>query len=307
MTNNKKLLFSTRNSHSLSQEIAECYGVTLNKIEFIDFSDGEYSLSFKEQIYEKEIFIIGSTCQPIDNLMEILLMCDAAKRSLAKKINVIIPYFGWARQDRIDEINSPISAKLIADLITCSGANNIITIDLHADQIQGFFNIPLNHIYSYNIFINYINELKINNLTFASPDTGGMKRARYYASKFQTDIVICYKERKKANEIEFMNIIGNVKNKHVIIIDDIVDTGRTLIKAANLIKKNGAKSVRAIVTHAILSGNADKEINNSELKELITTNTIPINKNILLSSKIKILTCAPLINNMILNINNTPK
>lgn len=304
MIYNKKLLFSTRHSIYLAKEISLHYGYELSKTNFINFSDGEYSLSFKESIYKNEIFIIGSTCPPLDNLMEILLMCDAAKRASAKQINVIIPYFGWGRQDRKDQKNTPISAKLIANLITVSGANNLITIDLHSDQIQGFFDIPVYHIYSYNIFINYIKKLNIKNIIFASPDTGGVKRARHYASKFKTDIVICYKERKKANQIEFMNIVGDVKNKNVIIIDDIIDTGGTLIKAADLIKNKGAKSIRAIATHALLSGNAYKNIHKSSIQEIITTNTIPLKDYPKYEKyKIKVLTCAPLITQTFKNNN----
>lgn len=292
----KKLLFSTRGSLNLAQEIAKELNKQLNDIKFINFSDGEYSLSLNEKIYGKKLFIIGSTHPPVDNLMEILLICDAAKRSLAKEINLIIPYFGWGRQDRQDKKNSPISAKLIANMITCSGVSNIITIDLHSDQIQGFFDIPVKHIYSFNMFINYIKNKNLDNLIFASPDIGGVKRARTYASKFGTDIIICYKERKQANEINFMNIIGEAKNKDVIIIDDMVDTAGTLTKAADLIKRMGAKSVRAIATHAILSGNSIEKIKKSPLEELITTNTVPIKEDyeFMTKNKIKILTCAPI-------------
>lgn len=299
--NQKLLLFSTNSSLKLSKKIANYYGNNLNKIKFIKFSDGEYVISFKESVFNKQIFIIGSTFPPADNLMELLLICDTAKRASAKDITLVIPYFGWARQDRKDKPNTSISAKLVANLITSAGATRIITMDLHADQIEGFFDISVNHIYSYNIFMKYIKKLKLENLTFASPDMGGTKRARNYAIKFGCSVIVCYKERNKANEIEFMKLIGDVKNKNVIIVDDIVDTAGTLTKAANLIKKKGALSVRAIVTHPILSGDAYQKIENSHLSQLITTNTIPIK---ILSPKIEILNCASILAETMYLINN---
>lgn len=290
--NQKALLFSTRSSLKLSQEIAKYYGYPLGNMKFIEFSDGEYELSFEESVRGGRVFLIGSTFSPADNLMELLLMCDAARRASAKNITLVIPYFGWARQDRKDKLRTSIAAKLVANLITASGATRIMTTDLHANQIQGFFDIPVDHLYGSGIFIDYIQKLGLNSLTIASPDMGGAKRAKSYASHFQTDVVICYKERKKYNEIELMNLIGDVKGKNIILVDDIVDTANTLARAADLMKEQGAESVRAVATHAILSKNSYDKIENSFLKELIVTNTIPLKKNS--SSKIKMLSCAPL-------------
>ncbi|WP_341653086.1 ribose-phosphate pyrophosphokinase [Blattabacterium cuenoti] len=291
--NQKVLFFSTRSGLKLSKNIAYYYGNFIGKVRFLEFSDGEYTPCFEQSVRGYQVFLIGSTFPPVDNLMELLLMCDAACRASAYNITLVIPYFGWARQDHKDKTRTPIAAKLIANLIVASGATRVMTMDLHADQIQGFFDIPVDHLYASRIFINYIKKLNIDQLTIASPDMGGAKRARSYAGYLGTDVVICYKERKKANEIEFMNLIGDVKNKNIILIDDMVDTAGTLTEAANLIKKKGAKSVRAIATHPVLSGKSYEKIHQSEIEELVVTDTIPINQ-MKQNDKIQVLSCAPL-------------
>ncbi|ADE35336.1 ribose-phosphate pyrophosphokinase [Candidatus Karelsulcia muelleri DMIN] len=291
--NKKAILFSTRKSLHLSKEIAHYYGDILGKINFLEFSDGEYEPSFEQSVRGASVFLIGSTMPPADNLMELLLMCDAAKRASARNITLVIPYFGWGRQDRKEKNRAPIGAKLVSNLITASGATRVITMDLHADQIQGFFEIPLENLDASTLFIEYIKQLKLDCLTIASPDMGGVKRARSYAGYLNADVVICYKERKKANNIDLMNIIGNVKNKNVIIVDDLVDTADTILIASNLMKEQGAKSIRAIATHPILSGYAYEKIENSSLQELVVTNTIKLNYK-KFSKKITILNCAKL-------------
>lgn len=303
INNNKALLFSTRSSIHLSQDIAKHYGNNLGKIHFTEFSDGEYELAFEESIRGKKIFLIGSTLPPADHLMELLLMCDAAQRASAKNITLVIPYFGWSRQDRKNKSRTSVAAKLVANLITAAGANRIMTIDLHADQIQSFFDIPVDQLYSAGIFIKYIEHLGLNDLIIASPDIGGAKRARIYAGYFKTDIVICYKERNQPNEIESMNIIGDVKGKNVILIDDILDTAKTLTNAADLMLTHGASSVRAMVTHAIFSGDAMYNIQKSGLKEITITDTIPL-KNYLTYSKIKVLSLASFLSEVIHLIHN---
>lgn len=292
--NKKAILFSTRKSLHISKEIAHYYGDILGKINFLEFSDGEYEPSFEQSVRGASVFLIGSTMPPADNLMELLLMCDAAKRSFARNITLVIPYFGWGRQDRKEKNRVPIGAKLVSNLITASGATRVITMDLHADQIQGFFEIPLENLYASTLFIEYIKQLKLDCLTIASPDLGGVKRARSYAGYLNADVVICYKERKKANNIDLMNIIGNVKNKNVIIVDDLVDTADTILIASNIMKEQGAKSIRAIATHPILSGYAYEKIENSSLQELVVTNTIKLNYK-KFSKKITILNCAKLL------------
>ncbi|XCI74603.1 MAG: ribose-phosphate pyrophosphokinase [Flavobacteriales bacterium] len=288
----KALLFSTRSSFSLSEDIARHYGDALGSMHFLEFSDGEYELSFEQSVRGSRVFLIGSSFPPADNLMELLLMCDAARRASAKNITLVIPYFGWARQDRKDKPRTSIAAKLVTNLITASGATRVMTMDLHADQIQGFFDIPVDQLYGSAIFVDYIQNLGLDQLTIASPDMGGAKRARSYAGYFGADVVICYKERKKANEIEFMNLIGDVKGKNIILVDDIVDTAGTLAIAADLMREQSAASVRAIATHAVLSGNAYEKVEHSALEELVVTDTIPLKKDH--PSKIKILSCASL-------------
>ncbi|WP_185871206.1 ribose-phosphate pyrophosphokinase [Blattabacterium cuenoti] len=299
--NQKVLFFSTRSGLELSKNIAHHYGKFLGKVRFLEFSDGEYTPCFEQSVRGSRVFLIGSTFPPVDNLMELLLMSDAARRASAQNITLVIPYFGWARQDHKDQPRTPIAAKLVANLMVASGARRVMTMDLHADQIQGFFDIPVDHLYASRIFIDYIKKLNMDQLTIASPDMGGAKRARSYAGYLRTDVVICYKERKKANEIEFMNLIGNVKNKNIILIDDMVDTAGTLTEAANLIKKQGAKSIRAIATHPVLSGNSYDKIKNSELEELVITDTIPLKEK---NDKIKVLSCASLFAEVMQSVHN---
>ncbi|YCJ94271.1 MAG: ribose-phosphate diphosphokinase [Candidatus Karelsulcia muelleri] len=298
----KTILFSSRKSLHLSKEIAHFYGDILGNINFLEFSDGEYEPDFEQSVRGTSVFLIGSTLPPADNLMELLFMCDAAKRAYAKKITLVIPYFGWGRQDRKENKRTPIGAKLVSNLMTVSGASKIITIDLHANQIQGFFEIPVENLDASTLFIEYIKQLELDCLTIASPDFGGAKRARNYASILNAEVVICYKERKQANNIDFMNIIGNVKNKNVIIVDDLIDTANTISIASNLIKKKGAKSIRAMATHPILSGSAYEKIETSSLEELVVTNTIKLDnkKNL---KKITILNCAKIFAQVMRNFN----
>ena len=255
------------------------------------FSDGEYQVSFDESIRGRRIFIVCSTMPPSENLMEMLLMLDAAKRASARHITAVIPYFGWARQDRKDKPRVPIAAKLVAKLLQAAGATRIMTMDLHADQIQGFFEVPVDHLYASTILLPHIEKLNLKNITIASPDMGGSKRAYAYSKFLNSEVVICYKQRKKANVISLMELIGNVEGRNVIIVDDMVDTAGTLTRAADLMMEKGALSVRAITTHAILSGEAYEHIEKSSLKELIVTDTIPLKKT---CSKIKVVSCAPL-------------
>ena len=281
--------------------ISKSYGQKLGNVAISKYSDGEFQPSFEESIRGARIFIIGSTHPSSENLMQLLLMLDAAKRSSARHITAVIPYFGWARQDRKDKPRVPIGAKLIAKLIEAAGATRIITMDLHADQIQGFFEKPVDHLYASTIFIPYVESLKLENLTIASPDMGGSKRAYAYSKFLKSDVVICYKQRSKSNIISHMEVIGEVKGKNIILVDDMVDTAGTLTKAADLMIERGAKSVRAICTHAILSGNAVEKIENSSLLELIVTDSIPSRQS---SQKIRVLSCAPLFSEVMKNVHN---
>ena len=265
------------------------------------YSDGEFQPSYEESIRGTRIFIIGSTNPSSENLMEMLLMIDAAKRASARHITAVIPYFGWARQDRKDKPRVPIAAKMIAKILESAGATRIITMDLHADQIQGFFEIPVDHLYASTIFLPYLQSLNLENLTIASPDMGGSKRAYAYAKALECDVVICYKQRAKANVISHMELIGNVEGKNVVLVDDMVDTAGTLTKAADLMIERGALSVRAICTHPILSGNAYNNIDNSKLKELIVTDSIPLISS---NSKIKVLSCADLFADVMKRVHN---
>ncbi|MEC8176102.1 MAG: ribose-phosphate pyrophosphokinase [Bacteroidota bacterium] len=294
-------IFSCTESKVLAEKIAKAYGTKLGKVNFSHYSDGEYQPSYEESVRGARIFLIGSTQPSSDNLMELLLMIDAAKRASARHITAVMPYFGWARQDRKDKPRVPIGAKLIAKLIEAAGATRIITMDLHADQIQGFFEKPVDHLYASTIFIPYIESLKLEELTIASPDMGGSKRAYAYSRFLESNVVICYKQRKKANVVSHMELIGEVQGKNVIIVDDMVDTAGTLTKAADLMVERGAKSVRAICTHALLSGNAFEIIEKSKLTELIVTDTIPEKKK---SNKIKVLTCANLFADVMHSVNN---
>tara|TARA_B110000444_G_scaffold67972_1_gene63923 strand:+ start:202 stop:1089 length:888 start_codon:yes stop_codon:yes gene_type:complete len=285
----------------LSKLIAKSFGYPLGNVLFSRYSDGEFQPSFEESIRGARVFIIGSTHPSSENLMEMLLMLDAAKRASARHITAVLPYFGWARQDRKDKPRVPIGAKLIAKLIEAAGATRIITMDLHADQIQGFFEKPVDHLFASTIFLPYVKSLKLDNLTIASPDMGGSKRAYAYSKFLQSDVVICYKQRAKANVISHMEVIGDVKGKNVILVDDMVDTAGTLAKAADLMIERGALSVRAICTHAILSGKAYEKIENSKLEELIVTDSIPSKQN---HSKIRVLSCAPLFAEVMKSVHN---
>ncbi len=287
----KPKIFACSQSIVLAKEIAEAYGYELGKSKKNVFSDGEFQVSFEESIRGRRIFIIGSTFPNSDNLMEMLLMIDAAKRASARHITAVIPYFGWARQDRKDKPRVPIAAKLVAKLLEAAGATRIITMDLHADQIQGFFEKPVDHLFASTIFLPAINALNLSDITVASPDMGGSKRAYAYSKFLKSEVVICYKQRKKANVISHMELIGNVEGRNVILVDDMIDTAGTLTKAADLMMEKGAKSVRAICTHPVLSGEAYDRIENSKLEELLITNTIPLKKHI---DKIKVVSCAPL-------------
>ncbi len=285
-------IFSIRESIALAEKISQNYGMPLGKMSFFDFSDGEYQPCLEESVRGSRVFIIGSTFPPADNLMEMLLMIDAAKRASADKITAVIPYFGLARQDRKDKPRVPIGAKLVANLLSAAGATRVMTMDLHADQIQGFFEIPVDHLFASTIFIEYVKSLNLDNLTIASPDMGGAKRARTYASYLNAEVVICYKERKKANNVDFMTLIGDVTGKNVILVDDMIDTAGTLAKAADIIMDAGALSVRAMATHPVFSGGAYERIQDSKLEEVIVTDSIPLKNTSI--SKIKVLTCAPL-------------
>ncbi len=284
-------IFTGRATKYLAEDIADHYGQSLGKMDVLQFSDGEFQPEIKESVRGSFVFIIQSTNPPGDNLMELLMMIDAAKRASADYITAVIPYFGYARQDRKDRPRVGIAAKLVANLLTAAGADRVMTMDLHAGQIQGFFDIPLDHLNASAIFLPYIQKQKWDNLCFASPDVGSVKRARIYAQQFNANMVICDKYRKKANEIAEMTLIGNVKDQNVILVDDMIDTGGTLCNAADLLLKNGAKSVRAICTHAVLSGKAYENIDKSRLSELIVTNSLPLKNK---SKKIKQLSVAKL-------------
>tara|TARA_B100000767_G_scaffold263462_1_gene277269 strand:- start:4936 stop:5871 length:936 start_codon:yes stop_codon:yes gene_type:complete len=294
-------IFSCTQSEALSKLIADSFGHKLGNVLFSRYSDGEFQPSFEESVRGSRIFIIGSTHPSSENLMEMLLMLDAAKRASARHITAVLPYFGWARQDRKDKPRVPIGAKLIAKLIEAAGATRIITMDLHADQIQGFFEKPVDHLFASSIFLPFVKSQNLNNLTIASPDMGGSKRAYAYSKFLQSDVVICYKQRVKANVISHMELIGDVKGKNVILVDDMVDTAGTLTKAADLMIERGALSVRAICTHAILSGNAYKKIEKSKLEELIVTDSIPPKQN---HDKVRVLSCAPLFAEVMKNVHN---
>jgi ribose-phosphate pyrophosphokinase len=294
-------IFACKQSKLLAESIASKYGVSLGNVITSAYSDGEFQPSFEESIRGARVFIVGSTHPNSDNLMEMLLMLDAAKRSSAKHIAAVIPYFGWARQDRKDKPRVPIAAKLIAKMLETAGATRIITMDLHADQIQGFFEKPVDHLFASTIFLPYLQSLNLDNLTIASPDMGGSKRAYAYSKFLKSDVVICYKQREKANVISHMELIGNVEGKNVVLVDDMVDTAGTLTKAADLMMERGALSVRAVCTHPILSGFAYDKIENSKLEELIVTDSIPSKKE---SSKIKILSCADLFAEVMTNVNS---
>lgn len=284
-------IFSGTGSQQLAVKIAQRFGVPLGKVNIQKFSDGEFQPVFMESIRGDYVFLVQSTFAPTENLMEMLLMIDAAKRASAHRIIAVIPYYGFARQDRKDKPRVAIGSKLIANLLEAAGAQRVITMDLHAPQIQAFFEVPVDHLDSSAIFIPYIEQLKLQNLTFAAPDVGSTNRVREIASYFNAEMVICDKHRKRANEIASMVVIGDVKDRNVILIDDICDTGGTLAKSAGLLKEKGASSVRALCTHPVLSGNAYDNIEDSVLEELVVCDTIPLKGE---SKKIKVLSVADL-------------
>ena len=284
-------LFTGNESRYLSENIALNAGMTLGKSSCPRFADGEFEPCYEETIRGCYTFIIQSTFAPFDNLLEILLMIDAAKRASAYKVIAVMPYFGFARQDRKDRPRVSIGAKLIADMLSVAGIDRLITMDLHADQIQGFFNVPVDHLSAVAMFIPYIKQMGLEDIVIASPDTGGTKRANVFAKHLGTDMVICHKTRTKANSIDTMTLIGDVEDKDVIIIDDIIDTAGTIAKAADLMKSKGARSVRACATHAVLSGSAIERLEASALDEVLLTDTIPLHTT---SKKITVLSCAPL-------------
>jgi len=284
-------LFSGISSEYLSEKIADYYGFPLGEKTLLRFSDGEMQPIINESVRGSYVFFIQSTFAPAENLLELLLLIDSAKRASAGYITAVIPYFGYARQDRKDKPRVPISAKLLAKMIEAAGANRIMTMDFHADQIQGFFDIPVDHLKSEAIYIPYFKEQDLSNVTFASPDVGGVKRARTYAKYFERELVICDKYRKRANEIAGMTVIGDVTGADVILVDDIVDTAGTLCRAADILMEKGAKSVRAICTHPVLSGNAYDNIEKSKIQEIIVCDTLPLKKK---SKKVKVLSVAKL-------------
>ena len=282
-------LFGGGASKKLSEAIALEYGTTLGNVVVQKFSDGEIQPNILDSVRGNYVFLIQSTYAPGDNLLELLLMIDAVKRASAQYITAVIPYFGLSRQDRKDKPRVSIGSKMAANILSAAGADRVMTMDLHADQIQGFFDIPVDHLDAKTIFYPYIESLQVEDILIAAPDVGSTKRAREYAQLCNTDMVICDKHRKKANEIASMTLIGDVTDKNVILVDDIVDTANTLCTAAKLIMDNGAKSVRAFCTHPVLSGKAYENINNSELTELMVTDTIPLKQE---SEKIKAISCA---------------
>ena len=284
-------LFSGNNSKYLAEKIADYYGYSLGSYNLLRFSDGEMQPCINESVRGSYTFFIQSTFAPAENLMELLLLIDAARRASAGYITAVIPYFGYARQDRKDKPRVPISAKLIANLLAAAGANRIMTMDFHADQIQGFFDMPVDHLKSEAIFFPFLKEQDLSNTIFASPDVGGVNRARTYAKSFERELVICAKYRKRANEVAGMTLIGDVKGADVILVDDLVDTAGTLCRAADLIMEKGAKSVRALCTHPVLSGKAYENIEQSKIQEIIVSDTIPLKKK---SNKIKVLSSAKL-------------
>jgi ribose-phosphate pyrophosphokinase len=299
--NNQVKIFSGSNSRYLAEKIAKSYGQDLGKVSLLRFSDGEFQTSYEETVRGSDVFIIQSTFPPTDNLFELLLMIDAAKRASAHQIIAVLPYFGFARQDRKDQPRVAIGAKMVANLLSAAGATRIITMDLHADQIQGFFDFPVDHLYASSIFLPYIQNLNLPNLTMAAPDMGGSKRANAYAKFLKSDIVICYKQRSKANVIDTMTVIGEVEGKDIVMVDDLVDTGGTLTKAADMMMDKGARSVRAVCTHAILSGKAYENIENSKITELVVTDTVPLRQA---SNKIKVLSIAELFAKVLHSVHN---
>lgn len=294
-------VFAGTKSRYMAEEICKELGIELGQMNITHFADGEFEVSFEESIRGCEVYLVQSTFPNSDNLMELLLMIDAAKRASAKSVIAVIPYFGWARQDRKDKPRVSIAAKLVSDLLVTAGADRVITMDLHADQIQGFFNIPVDHLYGSSVFIPYIQSLNLEDLVIATPDVGGAKRANNYAKYLNVPLVLCHKQRAKANVVATMTVIGDVKDKNVILIDDMVDTAGTITKAADLMIREGAKSVRALASHAIMSDPASERVDNSGLTEMIFTNSIPFTKD---CKKAHILSVAKLFADTIRRVHN---
>ena len=281
---NSFMVFSGTCTKYLSEKICKSLGCPLGNLVITKFSDGEFAVSYEESIRGRDVFLVQSTFPNSDNLMELLLMIDAAKRASAKSINAVIPYFGWARQDRKDKPRVSIGAKLVADLLSVAGVDRVITMDLHADQIQGFFDVPVDHLYASGVILPYLQSLHLDNLVIASPDVGGSKRANTFAKYLGCPLVLCNKTRARANVVESMQIIGDVKDKNVVIVDDMVDTAGTISKAADIMKAAGAKSVRACASHCVMSGPATQRVEESALEEIVFTNSIPYRSN---CSKVK--------------------
>ncbi|MBO5601980.1 MAG: ribose-phosphate pyrophosphokinase [Prevotella sp.] len=288
---NSFMVFSGTATKYLAEKICQSLGCPLGKLLMMKFSDGEFAVSYEQSIRGRDVFLVQSTFPTSDNLMELLLMIDAAKRASAKSINAVVPYFGWARQDRKDRPRVSIGAKLVADLLSVAGIDRLITMDLHADQIQGFFNVPVDHLYASSVLLPYLQSLKMEDMVIASPDIGGSKRANTYAKYLGVPLVLCNKTRARANVVSSMQIIGDVKDKNVIIIDDMVDTAGTITMAADIMKQAGAKTVRAIASHCVMSGPASERVENSALEEIIFTDSIPYNGK---CTKIKQLSVADL-------------
>ncbi len=294
-------IFSGSASRTLSEKIAESYGKPLGKELIQRFADGEFQPSYEETLRGNDVFIIQSTIAPADNLMELLLMIDAARRASARQVVAVIPYFGFARQDRKDKPRVSIGAKLIANLLMAAGVNRIITMDLHADQIQGFFDVPVDHMYASAIFVPYLKQLNLPNLVMGSPDTGGTRRAGAYAKFLNSELVICYKQREKANEVERMTLIGDVKGKDVVLVDDIIDTAGSITMAGSMMMDKGANSVRAVCTHPVFSGKAYDRVANSVFEEVIVSDTIPMKKK---CPKVTVLTASRLFADVIQRVHN---
>ena len=301
----KMKIFACRRSKPLAEKIAKCLGTELGKSEVLEFSDGEFQPSFNESVRGATVFIVQSTFPPVENLFELLLMIDAAKRASAHTVIAVMPYFGWARQDRKDKPRVSIGAKLVANILHAAGCDRVMTCDLHADQIQGFFDFPVDHLYASNIFLPYLRDKHIENLAIAAPDMGGAKRANAYARYLQCPVIICHKSRERANVVGSITAIGDVAGKNVIIVDDMIDTAGTLTKAANVLKEMGALSVKACATHAVFSGKAYERIAESALEEVIVTDTIPLSgdpeKN---TDKITVLSVADTFANVIERVYN---
>ena len=301
--NRRALVFSGRANQKLTEEICKYMDVPLGKTVIRDFSDKEIYVKIEENVRGGDVFVVQSTCFPGNtNLMELLIMIDALRRSSAKRITAVIPYYGYARQDRKNEPRVPITSKLVADLVVTAGADRVLTVDLHAGQIQGFFNIPVDHLFAINVLIDYIKEQKLKDLIVISPDAGGVERARAYAKRLNSSLAIIDKRRDIPNEAKAMNIIGDVKGKVAFIVDDMIDTAGTLMEATDALLGAGAREVHACCSHPVLSGPAGERIASSPIKTVITTNTIPLNGELEKNSKIKVLSVASLLGEAIIRI-----